>query len=332
MKISLFKKNKYQQLLSAIKQADSILLFTHVNPDGDALGTLLAAYLVLKVYQKPLYPIILESVKHDLDFLPCVEELIHLEQLPKNLDLDKALAIAVDAADIERLGAAKTLYKKTGTTAQLDHHGTNNAYADINYIESDACSTAIILYDFIKQNGLVLNSDIASNLYAGISTDTGNFAFTNTNVRAFEAMVDLCRQNFPLSDLNYLLFRRKQVAQQRILARALNNLSLFASNRAAYVFVTKDDLLATGADNEHTTTIVNNVVEIEGVEIAFFIHEGKDGNVRCSFRSKPGHRVDEIAGQFGGGGHLYASGSNINMSINKAIPLLCAAVEKELKQ
>lgn len=333
MRINLFrKKNKYQQLLSAIQQADSILLLTHVNPDGDALGTLLAAYLALQHFNKPIYPIILDSVKFDLNFLPAVEQLIRLENIPEHLDLKKVLAVAVDVADKDRLGTAKKLFFSVGQTAQFDHHGTNNAFANINYIDPNACSTAIMLYDFIKYNNIEITRDIASNIYAGIATDTGNFAFSNTNAHAFEAMVELSKLDFNMSELNYLLFRRKQLPQQKILGRALNTLTTFANDRAAYVYITKDDLLATGADNEHTTIIVNNVIEIEGIDIAFFIHEGKDERVRCSFRSKKGYRVDGIASHFGGGGHIYASGTTINMPMEKAIPMICQIIEKELNQ
>lgn len=332
MKILLnsFQKRKYKQLLSAIKTADSILLFTHVNPDGDAIGSLLAMYFACKKLHGNCYPVILEPLKYDLDFLPSVKDLIVLEDFPKQFSFDNSLAIAVDCADFDRLGTAKQMFKKATVRAQFDHHGTNDGYADINYLDAKACSTALMIYDFVKANGIGINQDMASVLYAGLSTDTGNFAFSNVNAHAFEAMVDLCKVGFPLSDLNYLLFRRKKVEQQRILAKALNTLSLFADGKGAYVRLSKEDLLETGADGEHTTTIINQVIEIEGVEIAFFIHESREGRVRCSFRSKKGYQVDGIAAAFGGGGHIHAAGCNIDGTIEKAIPKICAAVEKEL--
>ncbi|MDY5730167.1 MAG: bifunctional oligoribonuclease/PAP phosphatase NrnA [Eubacteriales bacterium] len=329
--IKFFQKNKkYSKLISAIQKAETVLLFTHINPDGDALGALLSMRMAVQHFHKKVYAVILDTVKHDLDFLPGVDQLLQLADFPKNFNFKNSLAISLDVADKKRLGAAHSLFVKAENTAQLDHHPTNDAFADLNYIETSACSTAIMVYDFIKENKIPISVDLATTLYTGISTDTGNFAFSNTNVHTFEAMTDLAKAGLPINELHYILFRRKQTPQQRILARALNNLHLFANNRAAYVFITKQDLIETGADNEHTTTIVNNVVEIEGVDMAFFIHESLDGKIRCSFRCKENYRVDKIASEFGGGGHKYASGATIDLPMEKGIAKICAAIEKEL--
>lgn len=329
--IKLFKKkNKYQDLLNEIHKAKSILIFTHVNPDGDALGALISLKRALQqITDNIIYPILMDVVHHDLDFLPDIDSTIQLEDFLniKDFDFQSAFAISVDAADIDRLGDAKSIYLKTPKRAQFDHHGTNNAFADINIIDAHASSTASMIYYFIKENNLLIDKDTAIALYTGIATDTGNFAFNNTDDRAFEIMAELMRSGLPLSDINYILFKRASLAQQKITGKALDNIHLFLDGKAAYSFLCKEDFIECDAYSEHITNFANKLIDIEGVSLAFFIYEKRSGAIKVSFRSKNGYRVDEIASSFGGGGHKYASGCTMNMSIDKSIVELKNAFE-----
>lgn len=326
----LFKNNEYRDLIKYIKKSSTILLFAHINPDGDALGSLIALKRAIQQFSKAsIFPILLDEVHHDLDFLPDLDETILLQNVDNNcIDFSKTIAISVDVADIGRMGDAKEIFLKSNIKAQFDHHETNNAFADINFIDPKASSTAELIYKFIKDNNLLIDNKTAIALYTGISTDTGNFSFSNTNAKVFEIMTELMSIGLPISEIHYILFDRKQVAQQKILGRALNNLHIFADGKAAYFFLNKNDFTECEAYSEHITNFANQLMDIEGICVAFFIYEKRNGTIRVSLRSKNLYRVDEIAATFGGGGHKYASGCNMVYPLDKSIRLLQNAVEK----
>lgn len=330
-----FKNNEYKEIISEIKKAESILLFTHVNPDGDALGALISLKRALQqLTSKKIYPILMDLVHHDLDFLPNLDDTIQLSDFLgiENFDYSNTLSIAVDAGDLDRLGEAKNVFLKANKKAQFDHHETNTYFAEINIVDASASSSASMIYYFFKKNNLSIDKDTAIAIYTGIATDTGNFAFINTDYRAFEIMADLMKVGLPLSDINYILFKRVQVPQQKILGRALDNLSTFADGKAAYFFLSKNDFIECDAYSEHITNFANQLIDIEGVVIAFFIYEKRNGAIKVSFRSKNGYRVDEIAAMYDGGGHKYASGCTMNMSLDKSISELKNTIENYINK
>lgn len=321
----------YTELLSAIKNADSVLLFTHINPDGDAIGSLLTMYNVVKSYNNNVHPIILKPVTHDLDFLSGIEDLVLLSDFGKYKKLQgNTLAIAVDVADSKRLGDAILLYKKASITAQFDHHPTNDSFANLNYLDSNSPATGLMLYDFIKAINFGITQDLAILLYTAISTDTGNFSYSNTNAHTFEAMADIMKIDFPLDKINFILFRRKQEKQLLVLSKCLSNLNVICDGNAAYMYITKEELAALDANSEQTNNIVNYAKEIEGVKIAFLVHQTIDGMVRANLRSEAPYRVDKIAESHGGGGHAFASGCFMGKDIELAIKQLILDVESEI--
>jgi len=285
----------------AIDRADGIILIAHIQPDGDTLGSSFALQRVIEKMGKkariccdgempdryaPLFP---AGVLED----------------PADCDATGALAIAVDCADTARLGKCHKLFKHAAETVNIDHHVTNEGFAHINYV-AEASSVGEIIYELMRVCGVQPDADIAKYLYIAMSTDTGNFTYSNTGRKCLayvSEMVDL----FDLRATADVLFRRRSLLATRLIGRAISRLETFSDGKIATVTLLDSDMKEFGATGADCENIVDYAREIEETQIAVFFRELPTG-VKISFRSKGDIDVGAVAASFGGGGHMNAAG------------------------
>ena len=216
------------EMLSALKNANSILLCTHINPDGDAIGSTLAMGLALKKMSKQVTFACADPIPERFYFLPCAREFVRADEL-QTREYDTVLAI--DAADLSRLGDCAEAFTRTAVRLQIDHHGTNPDYAQMNVVDAGAAAAGCLILRAIDALEVPLDPDIARCLYCGISTDTGNFCFDNTDEETFLCAARLMKAGLPLNETARRMHLLREEPHVRLLGRALNTLKIFADGK-----------------------------------------------------------------------------------------------------
>ncbi len=293
--------NLFKEAFEKIKESNNIVLISHINPDGDALGSSLSMYPVLKRMGKKVT--IFNATKplpEYLDFLPNFNKVT--DKLPKNFDL----MISFDCGSFDRLG----IEKKTAFLINFDHHISNTEYGDINIIDPNAASTSQVVYNFCKSNGIDIDKESATCMYTALITDTGSFQYESVNDKVFEMAADMVRCGVEPAYVSKMLFQRDRLSRLRLLAKAYETIEMCCDGRVAFVEVTREMMEITGAIKEDTDTIVNSVRAIAPVEIAAMLREDEDG-IKISLRSKNYADVSKIAVKYGGGGHIRAAGATL---------------------
>jgi len=291
----------YKQIWEKIVDSKNILLISHINPDGDALGSSLSLYPILKKMNKKVTVFnVTKPLPQYLDFLPNFNKITN--KLPKNIDL----TISFDCGSFDRLG----LEEKISFLINIDHHISNTNYGDINLIEADAASTSQVIYNLLKANNIEIDKDSATCLYTALVTDTGSFQYESVNSKVFEMAADLVSIGVKPDFISKMLFQRDRLSRLRLLAKAYDTIELCCEGKVAFVEVTKEMMEITGAIKDDTDTIVNSVRAIASVEIACMLREDDDG-IKISLRSKNYADVSKVAVKYGGGGHIRAAGATI---------------------
>jgi phosphoesterase RecJ-like protein len=288
----------HKKIWEEIKKAHNILLVAHLNPDGDALGSELSLYPILKKMGKKVTVFNATKPLPDyLDFLPNYEKVT--DKLPEKVDL----TVSFDCGSFDRLG----IEEKPSFLINIDHHISNTEYGDINLIEPNHASTSQVIYDILKINDVEIPYESALCLYTALVTDTGSFQYESVNDRVFECAADLVRCGVRPDYVSKMLFQRDRLSRLRLLAKAYETIEMCCDGKAAFVEVTKEMMEITGAIKDDTDTIVNSVRALAPVEVACMLREDEEG-IKVSLRSKNYADVSKIAQKHGGGGHIRAAG------------------------
>ena len=300
-----------------IKSAENILIVTHINPDGDALGSMVAVKKILKQkYDKLSDAVIIGKFPDIYDFLPLKDELIPAE----NLNNDKLynLVITVDVASLERISPVEKAYKNSKFKVNIDHHKTNSKYGDISFVDGNASSTGEVLYEIFENLDAQIDNDIAIALYVSILTDTGCFKYKNTTEKSMVICSKLLSKGVDPSDISQRIYGNKPKAMVMLTAWAVSNTKFLNDGKVAYTTVTLKDLEKFNAESDHTEGIVEVLREINSVEVALFFKELKSGYTKVSMRSKT-FDLTQICKKYDGGGHTNAAGCTIMKPVNIAV-------------
>lgn len=325
------KRTMPEALLQAIEQADSVALVGHVNPDGDAIGSMLAMRLALQAMGKRAEAFCQDKVPDNLMFMAGADAV----RLPESLAEDERfdLLLALDVSDERRLGRCNVLTERCAHTAQVDHHGTNPMYCEVNEVDGSASATALMVRALIGALNVPLTTEMGVCLYVGISTDTGNFAYSNTTPEAFAVMAELMNLNLPLSRMNRQLFLERSKAQLLLLRAALNSMQFFHDDEIAVIMLSRRDFLECGALQEHADTIVNYGITVQGVKLAVLARETEQpGLIKMSLRALEPYSVAGLASSFGGGGHPQAAGCTMEGSLGGCTAQLLEAMMRYLDE
>lgn len=313
--------------LSMIREAKDILLCTHLMPDGDALGSMLALNDLCRQLGKRAVMVCHHPVPAYLRFLPGSGEIIlPCEIAQQTFDT----AISIDASDIERLGDSAVAFLRAGRTLQMDHHQTNTMFAQYNMVLDELPASGSLVFHLFQEAGLTFARDVARYLYTAISTDTGNFCFSNVTEETFEQVAQLMRSGLPLQETARALHLMQEKEQVLLLGRALYSLRFFEDGRLSGMQLSKQDFLDCQAGGEHSDRIVNHGLYIPGVQMCYLASEQEDG-IKFSFRSIAPYEASGIAFAFGGGGHAQAAGCTIPGPMEDAIDRVRNALLEALR-
>ena len=325
--MSEMKRNP-EAVAELIREARTIAVVSHVNPDGDTIGCATAMRLGLKALGKDVTLFCDGKIPDDLGFLPGAADFRHPEGYEGSFDL----MLSVDVSDERRLGSCAELKKISRRTAQIDHHPTNPLFMEVNSVDVHAPAACLMIREQLRVLGVELTTDIAKCLYTGISTDTGNFAFAATNAECFEVMAELMRAGLPLAELNRILFRVRSRPQALLIGKALGKLRFRGDGKIAVMLLTMQDFRDCGALSEHADTLVNFGLDTAGTEMALLGRETGDGKVKFSLRAREPMAINDVAQLFGGGGHPQASGITMEGTLEETAERVLAAMEKKLKE
>ena len=318
-----------QAVAEAIREARSIAICSHVNPDGDTIGCALSMRLGLMALGKQVRVFCQDKVPDNLAFLPGAEEFHDPADCGDHFDL----MLAVDVSDRERLGSGKRLLSQCRNTAQIDHHPTNPCYMEVNSVDGEAPAACVLIFEQLKTLGIPMSREMAMCLYTGISTDTGNFSFSATNAEVFAIMSELMTIGLPLSEMSRVLFRERSREQLLLLGRAINGMRFEGKDgQIAVMTLTRKDFLECGARNEHADTIVNFGLETTGTRMAVLGREDEPGEIKFSLRAKSPERIDDVAQKLGGGGHPQACGATLMGTLDDTVPVVVAALAEKLEE
>ncbi|HEY4257862.1 MAG TPA: bifunctional oligoribonuclease/PAP phosphatase NrnA [Candidatus Udaeobacter sp.] len=303
----------FEQIGRVLREHQRFAILSHVRPDGDALGSQLALALSLQQLGKDVRVWNEDGMLEKYSFLPRAEL---LTKPPSTAD-DVDVAIALDTAIQNRLGTTFAAVGSSKIWINIDHHRSNPGYGDLVFVDESAPATGEIIFSLIKSQGLPLNHDIAENLYAAISTDTGSFQYPKTSARTFEIAAELVRVgSLDVGQISRQLYENYPRRRLELLRELLRTMRFAVGGQAASFSLT----LKTAADlavlPEHNEGLIDHLRAIRGVVVAVFFEELADGKVRVSMRSKD-EAVDvcAICQKFGGGGHTLAAGARVRGSL-----------------
>src|SRR5438309_12035664 len=301
----------------------------HVRPDCDALGSQLALALSLQALGKEVRVWNEDGMLEKYSFLPRAELLTKPPSTPEDFDV----AIALDTAIQNRLGTALVAIRSSKIWINIDHHPSNPGYGDVAHIDSSAPATAEIVFHLIKSQGLPFNRDIAENLYAAISTDTGSFQYPQTSAHTFEIAAELIRTGLDVGRLSQQLYENYPRRRLELLRELLRTMRFQQEGRVASFGLTLKTAAELGVLPEDNEGLIDHLRAVRGVIVAVFFEELSDGKVRVSMRSKD-EAVDvcAICQKFGGGGHTLAAGARIRGSLAEVEEKVLEEIREVLKR
>lgn len=321
------KKIQNCDLIEAVRHAKSILVFTHFQPDGDAVGSALALYHLFLGMGKKTNIVCQDVPAEKFRFLPGIEAF----HTPETLNDVYEMHLAIDASDLMRLGSCASLYSSGAVTAQIDHHASNDNFALYNEVDAGAAAAGMLAMRLMTDLGESITPQIAACLYTAISTDTGNFCFPSVTGETFEMVGRLCDDGLVIAPIAREIHLMKSAGHMRLLGVALRTLHFFGNARIAGMYLSKSDFSACGATQDDGDGIVNHGLYIPGVQMAYLATEVCDG-VKFSLRSIEPATVLPVARRFGGGGHAQACGCLIKSDIQQAITAMEATLVEELNR
>ena len=297
------KPNDIRAVLSAIEGGSRFLVAAHARPDGDAIGSMLACGMMLEQLGKHVDLVSRDRVPLIYRGLPCAESIRQSERVDGNYDV----VILLECDGLERTGLAGL---ENRFTINIDHHFSGKMFANINWVENDACAVAAMVYKLAMLAGVHITPQMADCLYTAVLTDTGSFCYSGTDERTFDIAADLVRHGANPTGIAQHIYFSNPTSKMRLLGAALSNLR--REGRLAWMWITCDDVIRSSAAEEDCEGLVNYAIGISGVDVAVFLRELTNHRVRLSLRSKGEINVARVAERFGGGGHLHASGCTID--------------------
>lgn len=285
-------------LVKAIEDAKHILIIAHVNPDADSMGSALAMYThLLRLHKKVTLYCKTEKMNPALAFLPFFNKV--KPTIPKDYDL----AMSFDCGAIKRLGI-----DVDRALVNVDHHVSNEEYGSINLLDTSAISTSQVLYDFFKKNDIAINAKMATCLFAGLVDDSHNFTTAKTDARAFLMAADLIQSGADNALCVQELFKSRSLASIRMKAKMLSQARLHCAGKLVSTLVERSFFEETGAYEVDCEEGLHESLDLVSVEVACMLRYTNDGRIKGSLRSKNGIDMNELASEFGGGGHVHSAG------------------------
>lgn len=312
-----------EAIAAALRDHDRFLVVTHENPDGDALGSLLATTLALRGLGKDAVMFVAGQapLPHEYGFM-------QLDGLRRSLpdDMEERVLVAVDCAKADRIGPDLAPVERAKLVLDIDHHHDNSRFGDVNLVVADASSTGEVLRDVIRELGVELTPELAEPLYIALVTDTGRFQYTNTTPKALRLAAELVEAGADVHAVFQQVYESVEFAKLKLLARALERARVLEGGRIVVSHLVRTDFAEVGAVEPYSEGIIDYLRAVEGCELAALIREPPrdDGPPRrVSLRASVDELdVSAIARLFGGGGHRQAAGFSSDSSMEEITELI----------
>ncbi len=316
---------KAAEVLSGVER---VALACHVNPDADALGSMLglSAFLrsrgvrtVCSFGNEPLHP------PRWARLLPGAEELVEARAFPK----EPGVMVTLDCASLDRLGELAASATRAQELIWIDHHVSNGGLGTVPLIDPTSSSTAEIVFRLIREMGGEVSPEAAVCLYAGLVTDTGRFQYEAVRPETLRLAAELRQQPFDHARLARALYEDNGIPNLRLLGTALGRLAFEADAELVWTYLTQADLKDVGVEPSETDDLIDVLRTAREADVAAVIKQQRDGRFKVSMRSRGGHDVAAVAAAFGGGGHRLAAGYTSGHGLAETVERLAAVLRGE---
>jgi len=310
-----------EAVLAVVRRGRKFAVCSHARPDGDAVGSMLACGMMLAALGKQADLHSADPVPQIYRGLPCAETIRQGTRVEG--EYDAAILLECDGVARTRLEGLEGRL-----LVNIDHHASWKAFAEVNWIEEDACAVGEMVYRLARAAGVAVTPAMATCLYTAVLTDTGSFCYEGTDAHAFELARELVECGANPAEIAREVYFSNPLPKMELLGTALTHLR--REGRLAWLWVTGEDMQRAQAAEEDCEGIVNYAIGIAGVEAAVLLREVGDGKIRLSLRSKGGVDVARIAASFGGGGHRHAGGCTLEGPLTAAMEKILERMRREL--
>jgi len=321
-----------KRVVACIKRNKRFLITTHTNPEGDALGSELAFYRLLKAMGKDAVMINDDAIADSYAFLPGINDIQRFVKSAKDIKFD--CFVILDCSDLGRAGEVQRLNKLAKPILNIDHHISNLRFGQINWIETNVSSTSEMVYRLYKKLGIPFDREVATDLYVGILTDTGSFHYANTSAATHKAVAELLKYGLDIPRIYQHIYEDIPFVDACLLSKIFPTLKRRFSGRVTW-FALRRSLLKKykGLSFDLTEHVLSFARAVKDVEVALLFKEnlGVKNEIRINFRSKGKVDVNKIAQFFGGGGHKTASGCTVKGGIEEIRRRVLAKIKESLR-
>jgi len=301
-----------EKIRELINRGNKFLITTHIDPDGDALGSSFSMYYALEGLGKTANVYLKDPIPYMYEFLPQPIRTEH--EFPVN----KYDAVFVlDCGDLRRVGNGFEGIRHLGPIINIDHHRTNDTFGAVNLIDKNASSTAEIIYKLLGELKISITPDMAINIYTAIFTDTGSFSYDNTGSDAFLICEEMLRIGVKPSFVSQMVYENNPKERYLLLGMVFSTMEMYCQDRIAVAYITEEMFKKTNTDKNYSEGFVEYLRGIRGVEAAILIREVNKKQYKLSMRSKGIVDVASICESFGGGGHKNAAGCSLEGTLEE---------------
>ncbi|PKN77439.1 MAG: DHH family phosphoesterase [Deltaproteobacteria bacterium HGW-Deltaproteobacteria-10] len=314
----------FKEIIAAINEGQNFLITSHIRLDGDALGSELAVYLMLRDLGKNAVIYNQDNTPEHYRFLPAARNIVHT---PGDLEQYDAVFV-LDCSELDRVGDQAEKFSKIKKLINIDHHVSNGGFCDIRLIDAQASSTGELIYRLMKEMSINMTKEICTNLYAAILTDTGGFRYSNTRHGSLWAAATLVEKGADPQWISENIYESDPPAKLKLLAKTMETLSLDLKMKVGSLVVTHKMLQEAGASMEHLEGFVDIPRAVQGIEISVLYSQLNGNSFKLSLRSKGQVNVEKVAKKFGGGGHVNAAACRIEGDIESIKNKIMEAIKE----
>lgn len=313
-----------KEMAAVLKAAQTILIFPHTGPDGDAIGSAAALCRGLRNAGKEAWILMEEEVPEYIRFIDT-----EFCTLDEDIISEPDICICVDCSEESRFPKLADKYRQGKKRLCIDHHATVGAFGDYYYIDETEAAAAQLIYKLLLEMDIEIDRSIAESLYVAISSDTGSFQYSNTTAETHSIAAALFDVGIDHNNITVKLYQNISLKKVRLQSAILSRMELLAGGKAAVSYTTEEMLRKYDSVIDDAEGSIDMLRNIEGVEIAVFLKE-KDGAVKVSMRAKSYGDVGSIAVKFGGGGHTKAAGCTLKMGMDEALEVMKTEIKEYL--
>jgi len=309
--------NDVKEIFKILNNSYNICITGHKAPDGDCIGSVMALYEFLKPLNKNVSVYIDGSIP--FNYIPFVKDGVIMKEYD-NTEYD--VLFILDCSDTDRLGKFKGIINHAKKTICIDHHKTNNSFADINIIDTEISSTGELLYDVMKSSEMEITKETAVYIYIAILTDTGKFSYSNTSSYTHNKTAELLNLGVDVAKIDNIIYNSKPSNVVKAYINCISGIELYYDNKFGITCITQKILKNNNVEMGDIDGVVEFIREIKEVEVSCVLKESENKSTKVSLRSKNNIDVSEVSLLYGGGGHSKAAGFEINDTIENTKKIL----------